>query len=161
MIGRYAPPAGSPRTLLLLVLPEGFLELVFENDDPAGGLQGGALIDHLPRPGGQAQLVAGVAAVPAAGAVRVDQFRLVQATQEVLRGAEHLRGLADGVGRVVLIAEHVLGVLPHVTSTSRAPAHKRWGPGLRVRTPSSDRNVGLSYPHQPPLTASGARIAYA
>ncbi|MET7752997.1 hypothetical protein, partial [Micromonospora sp. NPDC005367] len=37
----------------------------------------------------------------------------------------------------------------------------RRGPGLQVRTPSTDRNVGLSYPHQPQPTASGARIAYA
>jgi hypothetical protein len=49
----------------VFVVLEGFFELVFEDDDPAGGFQSGALIDHLPGACGQAQLVAGVAAVPA------------------------------------------------------------------------------------------------
>ncbi len=120
----------------LLVLPQGFLELVFEDDDAAGGLEGGALVDEFPGAGGQAQLVAGVAAVSAGGALRGDQFRFVEAAQEALGGAEHLGGPAHGVGGVVLVVEHVLGVLAHSTSMSRAPAPKRRGPGLRVRTPS-------------------------
>src|SRR5690349_1465433 len=39
-----------------LVVLQGFLELVFENDDPAGGFQGGAPVDHFSGPGGQTQL---------------------------------------------------------------------------------------------------------
>lgn len=46
----------------------GFLELVLEDDDAAGGFDGGALVDEFPGAGGDAQLVAGVAAVAAIGA---------------------------------------------------------------------------------------------
>ena len=85
-----------------------------------------------PGPGGEAQLVAGVAAVPAGGAERVDQFRLVEAAQEVLRGAEDLRGAAHRVGGVVLVAEHVIG-LGHAHLHDEGPgAGARRGPGLRV-----------------------------
>jgi hypothetical protein len=45
----------------------GDVELVFEGDDAAGGVDGGALVDQFPRPGGPAQPAAGVAAVPAGG----------------------------------------------------------------------------------------------
>ncbi len=41
----------------------GFGELVFQDDDAAGGLQRVALVDQLAGAGGQPQLVAGVAAV--------------------------------------------------------------------------------------------------
>ncbi len=54
----------------------GFVELVFEGDDAAGGVDGGALVDQFACAGGQAQLVAGVAAVAAGGALRGDQARL-------------------------------------------------------------------------------------
>ena len=46
----------------------GFFELVFEDDDAAGRLDGGALVDQFPGAGGDAQLVAGVAAVASRGA---------------------------------------------------------------------------------------------
>jgi hypothetical protein len=52
---------------LVPVLPKGFFELVLEDDDPAGGLEGGAMVDHLAGSRGQAQLVAGVASVSAGG----------------------------------------------------------------------------------------------
>jgi hypothetical protein len=52
----------------LLVDALGFLELVFEDDDAAGGLDGGALVDEFAGAGRYAQLVAGVAAVAAFGA---------------------------------------------------------------------------------------------
>ena len=45
------------------VVLAGFLELVFEDDDPAGCVQGGALVYELAGPGGQAELVAGVPAM--------------------------------------------------------------------------------------------------
>ena len=45
----------------------GFFELVLEDDDAAGGLDGGALVDEFAGAGGDAQLVAGVAAVAAYG----------------------------------------------------------------------------------------------
>jgi hypothetical protein len=43
----------------------GFGELVFQNDDVAGGVQRVALVDELTGAGGQPQLIAGVASVPA------------------------------------------------------------------------------------------------
>ena len=43
----------------------GFGELVFEDDDAAGGVQGCALVEEFAGAGGQAELVAGVAAVAA------------------------------------------------------------------------------------------------
>lgn len=49
----------------LLVDALRFFELVFEDDDATGGLDGGALINELASPGGDAQLVAGVTAVAA------------------------------------------------------------------------------------------------
>jgi len=42
--------------LVVFVLPEGFFELVLEDDDPAGGLQRGALLDHFAGPSGKTQL---------------------------------------------------------------------------------------------------------
>lgn len=45
----------------------GLFELVLEDDDAAGGLDGGAVIDEFPGPGRDAQLIAGVAAVAALG----------------------------------------------------------------------------------------------
>jgi hypothetical protein len=42
-------------------VPEGFFELVFEDEDPAGSVEGGAVLHHLAGSCGQAQLVAGVA----------------------------------------------------------------------------------------------------
>ena len=50
---------------VLFVVPEGLLELVFEDDDPACGFKRGAVVDHFAGPCGQAELVAGVAAVAA------------------------------------------------------------------------------------------------
>ena len=52
---------------------QGLFELVFEDDDAAGGLDGGAVVDQFPGAGGDAQLVAGVAAVAAVGAERGDR----------------------------------------------------------------------------------------
>jgi hypothetical protein len=43
----------------------GFFELAFEDDDAAGGLDRGALVDELTGAGSDLQLVAGVAAVAA------------------------------------------------------------------------------------------------
>src|SRR5690242_21864189 len=147
--------------MVALVVPQGFLELVLEDDDAAGGGHVGALMAQVSGPGGEPQLVAGVAAVPAGGAVRVDQFRLAEPAQEVLRHADDLRGAAHGVGGVVLIVEHVVG-LGHVTSMSRAPARIAPGPrGYGSATPSTDSRVGFCCPHQPCMTVSGAGIAEA
>ena len=55
------------------------------------GGSGGALINQLPHPSGDTQLVAGVTAVAARRALRGDQVRLVQAPQEPGTGAEHRR----------------------------------------------------------------------
>ena len=85
--------------LVVCVVASGFFELVFQDDDAAGGLDRGALVAQLPGPSGQAQLVAGVAAVPAGRAVRVDQIRLAEPAQEVLRRAEDLRGASSSSNR--------------------------------------------------------------
>ncbi|CAM5276865.1 hypothetical protein SVIRM249S_07021 [Streptomyces viridochromogenes] len=73
-------------------------ELVFEDDDAAGGLDGGALVDELASPGGDAQLIAGVTAVAALGAQRSDQAVLAESSEEGGGGAEHLGGPAHRVG---------------------------------------------------------------
>jgi len=83
----------------------GFGELVFQDDDAAGGLQRVALVDQFTGAAGQPQLVAGVAAVAAGRALRLDQPGLAQAPQEPLRGAEYLGGPAHGVGGIVVIVE--------------------------------------------------------
>jgi hypothetical protein len=49
-------------------------ELVFQDDDPAGGFHRRPLVDQFPGPGRQPKLVARVAAVATAGAFRLDQF---------------------------------------------------------------------------------------
>src|SRR3954447_12434382 len=76
----------------------GFFELVFEDDDAAGGLDGGAVVDEFAGAGGDPQLVAGVAAVSARGAERGDEAGFADGAEKTLRGAEHLGGPAHGVG---------------------------------------------------------------
>lgn len=44
-------------------------ELIFEDDDAGGCFEGVAVVDEVADAGGEAQLVAGVAAVPALGAL--------------------------------------------------------------------------------------------
>src|SRR5690349_8707916 len=130
MFGRGAPCAvhlaASVGGLGTGVVSLGFVELVFEGDDAAGGVDGRALVDEVPYPRSDAQLVAGVAAVPAGGALRGDQPAFVEAAQEILGDAEHLGGAAHGVAGVVLVIESVghgrgrvvLG-RDHSTSTSQ------------------------------------------
>src|SRR5215218_4222538 len=62
----------------------GLLELVLEDHDAAGSLDRSALVDKLPGPGGDAQLVAGVAAVSAGGTQRGDQTGIAQGAEEAL-----------------------------------------------------------------------------
>jgi hypothetical protein len=83
----------------------GFFELVFEDDDAAGSLDGGPVVDELPGAGGDAQLVAGVAAVAACGAERGDQAGFADGAEEALGGAEQLGGPAHRVGGVVVVVE--------------------------------------------------------
>src|SRR5688500_8950763 len=97
-----------PPALVALMVTESVFALVFQDDDPAGGFQSGAAVDHFPGPRRQTQLVAGVTAMPAGGPERGDQFRLVEAAQKVRRGAGDLRGATHRVGGIVLIVEHVI-----------------------------------------------------
>src|SRR3954469_8127869 len=111
----------------------GFFELVFEDDDAAGGLDGGAAVDEFAGAGGDPQLVAGVAAVSARGAERGDEAGFADGAEETLRGAEHLGGPAHGVGGVVVVIETAIGIVCcHCTSlwnTWRGPgAVRRQGP---------------------------------
>lgn len=84
-----------------------FGELVFQDDDAAGRLHRGALVNQVAGALGQAQLVARVAAVPAGRALRDDQPCGVQAAQERGGDIQHLRGAAHAVGRVILVLELV------------------------------------------------------
>jgi hypothetical protein len=80
-------------------------ELVFEDDDAARGIECGALVDQFAGPGGDAELVTGVAAVPALRTPGGQQFGGVKAAEECLCHAEDLGGMAHAVGRVVLVVE--------------------------------------------------------
>ena len=88
----------------------GFLELVFEDDDAAGGLDGGAVVDEFPGAGGDAQLVAGVAAVAALGPQGGDQPGFADGSEEARRSTDHLGGATHGVGGEVVIVESIGGL---------------------------------------------------
>jgi hypothetical protein len=83
----------------------GFFKLVFEDDDPACGLDRGALVDELTRTGRDAQLVAGVTAVTALGAQWCDQSRFADGAEEAWSGTEQFGGPAHRVGGVVVVIE--------------------------------------------------------
>ena len=83
----------------------GLGELVFEDDDAACGIERGALVDQFAGSGGDAELVSGVAAVPALRASGGEELRGVEAAEECLCHAENLGGMAHAVGRVVLVVE--------------------------------------------------------
>ena len=83
----------------------GFGELIFEDDDPARRLQGGTGGDEFVGAGGDAQLVAGGAAMPAAGALRGEEFRGVETTQERLPHTEDVGGLAHAVSGIVFVVK--------------------------------------------------------
>ena len=100
--------AGSLVVLRLLKLgvdAAGFGELVFEDDDSARGLERGAGGDEFVGAGGDAQLVARVAAVPTGGALRGEEFRGIEAAQEGLSYAEEFGGVAHAVGGIVFVVE--------------------------------------------------------
>jgi hypothetical protein len=64
-LGRFAGSGASGVVARFGVEALGFFELVFPDDDAACRIQGGACVHEFPGAGGQAQLVARVAAVPA------------------------------------------------------------------------------------------------
>jgi DNA-binding MarR family transcriptional regulator len=80
-------------------------ELLFQVDDAADGLQGDALVGHRDDLLDDPDLVAGVASLAARGPLRRDDLQFVDAAQERLLDREHLRDLADGVQRRVLVFE--------------------------------------------------------
>jgi len=104
----------------------GFGELVFQDDDAAGRVQCGALVDQVAGALGQAQLVAGIAAVAAGRALRSEEFGGVQAAQEPGGDAEDLGGPAHAVSRIVLIVQ--LAVEPGAEIVS----HRAGLGGMRV-----------------------------
>jgi hypothetical protein len=63
---------------------------------------GGAVVDEFAGAGGDAQLVAGVAAVSGLRAERRDQAGFADGAQEALGGAEYPGGPAHGVGGNVI-----------------------------------------------------------
>jgi len=84
---------------------ESFGELVFEDDDPARGLEWGAGGDEFVRAGGDTQLVARVAAVPTGGALWGEEFRGIEAAEESLPDTEEFGGVAHAVGGIVFVVE--------------------------------------------------------
>src|ERR1700722_17643221 len=90
-------PGGAAGVLELGVDALRFGELIFKDDDAAGSVQRGAVADELVGPGSEAELVAGVAAGPSAGALRCDQPGRVQAAEESWRDAQDLRGAAHAI----------------------------------------------------------------
>lgn len=83
----------------------GFGELVFEDDDPARGLEWGAGGDEFVGTGGDAQLMARVTAVPTIGALRGEELRGVEAAEERLPDTENFGGVAHAVGGIVFVVE--------------------------------------------------------
>ena len=57
-------------------------EFVLQPHDPCGGVEGHPLVEQIPHAGGECELAAGVAAVPAAGARWGEDSRGVEAAQE-------------------------------------------------------------------------------
>ena len=78
-------------------------QLALELDDATDGLQRDALVGHGDDLLDDADLVAGVAALVARGALRRDDVQLIDAAQERLLDREHLGDLPDGVQRRVLV----------------------------------------------------------
>ena len=114
--GRGRGVVGFGGAVVLGVDALGLFELVFEDDDAAGGLDGGAVVDELAGAGRDAELVAGVAAVAAIGAERGDQACLADRAQEALGGADHLGGPAHRVGGVVVVESLVGAACCHRAS---------------------------------------------
>ena len=80
-------------------------ELMLQLDDAADGLQGDALVGHGDDLLDDADLVPGVAALPARRPLRRDDPEFVDAAQERLLDGEHVRDLPDGEQRRVLVFE--------------------------------------------------------
>jgi DNA-binding MarR family transcriptional regulator len=80
-------------------------QLALELDDAADGLHGDALVGHRDDLLDDADLVAGVAALVARGALRRDDVQVIDAAQERLLDREHLGDLPDGVQRRVLVVQ--------------------------------------------------------
>ena len=88
----------------------GLGELVLKDDDAAGGFQRGALIEELTGSGRDPQLISGVPAVSAFGALRSQELCLVKAPEKRRRGAQDPRGAAHAVGRIVFVVELVVRI---------------------------------------------------
>jgi DNA-binding MarR family transcriptional regulator len=86
-----------------VTFPGGLGQLALELDDAADGLHGDALVGHRDDLLDDADLIAGVAALVARGALRRDDVQVIDAAQERLLDREHLGDLPDGVQRRVLV----------------------------------------------------------
>lgn len=85
----------------------GLSELIFKDDDAARRVERGAVIEEFTGPGRDPQLIAGVAAMSALGALGSEEFRLIEASQERLGGSQNLGSATHAVGGVVLVIELV------------------------------------------------------
>jgi hypothetical protein len=100
-------------------------ELVLQADDASGGGEGVAAVELFAQPHDQRELAAGIAAVPAFGALRAHHVGGVQASQERLLHIEHPGGLPGGEGWIVLVVElaqishaHSIPTVPCIVSTT-------------------------------------------
>jgi hypothetical protein len=88
----------------------GLGELIFKDDDSARRIEGGTTVDQFTSPRGDPQLIAGIAAMTAVRALRCEQFRLIEASQEPRGGSQNSGGTAHAVGGVVLVVELIVWV---------------------------------------------------
>jgi len=88
----------------------GLSELIFKDDDAARRIEGGTAVDQFTSPRGDPQLIAGIAAVSALGALGCEKFGLVEASQESWGGSQDLGGATHAVGGVVLVVELIVRV---------------------------------------------------
>ncbi len=125
-----------------------FFELVFQDDDAAGRLDGGALVDEFAGACCDAQLVAAIAAVAALRAERRNQPGLPDGPQKGGGRAEYLGRSPHGVGGVIVVVETAVRIVcchlhlsgthggPLVPYGSRAQKELHHLPTLILRRPS-------------------------
>lgn len=85
----------------------GFVELILKNDDAARGLEAGALVDQFPHVSGETKLVARIASVLAGRALRRQELRFIQSTQNPGVVPSNSAAPVHRVGGMVFVVEVV------------------------------------------------------
>jgi hypothetical protein len=83
----------------------GLGELILQDNDSARRVEASSAVNQFTGPRRDPELIARVAAVSALGALRREQFRLIEASQESRGGSEYLRGATHAVRGVIVIIE--------------------------------------------------------